>query len=184
MTIQKSKKNAASKPSETSIRVMVSLLDELMTLAGELVLSRNQLLQAINSGDIHKAEAVGQSIDLITSELQEAIMLTRMQPIGNAWAKLPRIIRDLALELDKKIDLVMKGQDTELDRQVLELIKDPLTHMVRNSGDHGIENPADRVAAGKPEAGKILLEAFHEGGHIIIKISGYFGLLQKRMGPV
>lgn len=98
-------------------------------------------------------------------------MKTRMQPIGNAWAKLPRIVRDLSLELDKKIDLQMIGAETELDRQVLELIKDPLTHMVRNSADHGIEMPAERVAAGKPETGVVTLNAYHEGGHIIIEIA-------------
>ena len=98
-------------------------------------------------------------------------MKTRMQPIGNAWAKLPRIIRDLSIELGKKIDLVMTGQDTELDRQVLDMIKDPLTHMVRNSGDHGIETPAERAKSGKPETGKIHLRAYHEGGHIIIEIA-------------
>ena len=98
-------------------------------------------------------------------------MKTRMQPIGNAWAKLPRIVRDLSLDLGKKIELVMNGADTELDRQVLELIKDPLTHMVRNSGDHGIEVSAIRAAAGKPETGHITLNAYHEGGHIIIQIS-------------
>jgi two-component system chemotaxis sensor kinase CheA len=102
--------------------------------------------------------------------LQEGVMKTRMQPIGNAWAKLPRLVRDLANELGKKIDLEMRGADTELDRQVLELIKDPLTHMVRNSGDHGLEGPADRRAAGKPETGRILLNAYHQGGHIIIEI--------------
>lgn len=98
-------------------------------------------------------------------------MKTRMQPIGNAWAKLPRIVRDLSVELDKKIDLQMIGAETELDRQVLELIRDPLTHMVRNSGDHGVEVPAERLAAGKPETGTISLNAFHEGGHIVIEIS-------------
>ncbi len=98
-------------------------------------------------------------------------MKTRMQPIGNAWAKLPRIIRDLSIELDKKIDLEMKGAETELDRQVLELIKDPLTHMVRNSADHGLETTAGRIEAGKPEVGKVVLKAYHEGGHIVISIS-------------
>ena len=97
-------------------------------------------------------------------------MKTRMQPIGNAWAKLPRIVRDLTVELDKKIELDMRGAETELDRQVLELIKDPLTHMVRNSADHGIETPAERMAVGKPEGGTIVLNAYHEGGHIIIEI--------------
>jgi two-component system chemotaxis sensor kinase CheA len=94
-----------------------------------------------------------------------------MQPIGNAWNKLPRLVRDLSREMDKKIELTMLGADTELDRQVLELIKDPLTHMVRNSGDHGLESPAERRSAGKPEAGHITLNAYHEGGHIIIEIS-------------
>ena len=98
-------------------------------------------------------------------------MKTRMQPIGNAWSKLPRIIRDLSVELGKKIDLQMIGAETELDRQVLELIKDPLTHMVRNSADHGVEMPADRIKAGKPETGRVTLHAYHEGGHIIIEIS-------------
>jgi two-component system chemotaxis sensor kinase CheA len=103
--------------------------------------------------------------------LQEGVMKTRMQPIGNAWNKLPRLVRDLAREMNKKIELVMLGADTELDRQVLELIKDPLTHMVRNSGDHGLESPAERRAVGKPETGRITLNAYHEGGHIIIEIA-------------
>ena len=98
-------------------------------------------------------------------------MKTRMQPIGNAWNKLPRLVRDLARDLGKPIDLVMRGADTELDRQVLELIKDPLTHMVRNFADHGLEPPAERRAAGKRETGRITLNAFHEGGHIIIEIA-------------
>src|ERR1035437_1291497 len=98
-------------------------------------------------------------------------MKTRMQPIGNAWNKLPRLVRDLAGDLGKKIQLTMLGADTELDRQVLELIKDPLTHMVRNSGDHGLESPAERRAAGKPETGRITLNAYHEGGHIVIEIA-------------
>ena len=112
-----------------------------------------------------------QRLSHITSDLQEGVMKTRMQPIGNAWNKLPRLVRDLSLELGKKIELAMLGADTELDRQVLELIKDPLTHMVRNSADHGLETPAARRAAGKPEAGRITLNAFHEGGHIIIEIA-------------
>ena len=112
-----------------------------------------------------------QRLSLVTTDLQEGVMKTRMQPIGNAWSKLPRIVRDLCLELGKKIDLQMVGADTELDRQVLELIKDPLTHMVRNSGDHGIEMPQQRAANGKLETGKIVLKAYHEGGHIIIEIS-------------
>ena len=112
-----------------------------------------------------------QRLTHITSELQDGVMRTRMQPIGNAWEKLPRIVRDLSVELGKKIELEMHGAETELDRQVLEMIKDPLTHMVRNSADHGIETPAERAAAGKPETGTIRLSAYHEGGHIIIRIA-------------
>jgi len=156
--------------SQQSIRVSVDLLEHLMTMVSELVLTRNQLLQIVR----HQAESefTGplQRLNHVVSELQEGVMKTRMQPIGNAWAKLPRIVRDLAQELDKKIDLVMTGSETELDRQVLELIKDPLTHMVRNSADHGIEAPADRAMLGKPETGSIHLAARHEGGHIIITI--------------
>ena len=98
-------------------------------------------------------------------------MKTRMQPIGTAWQKLPRIVRDLSAELGKDIEIEMHGADTDLDRQILERIKDPLTHMVRNSADHGIETPAERIAAGKPEKGTIRLSAYHEGGHIIIGVS-------------
>jgi two-component system chemotaxis sensor kinase CheA len=148
------------------------VLEDLMTLVSELVLTRNQLLQLARSQEENTGFAVPlQRLSHITSDLQEGVMKTRMQPIGNAWNKLPRLVRDLARETGKKIELNMLGAETELDRQVLELIKDPLTHMVRNSGDHGLESPADRRAAGKPETGRITLNAFHEGGHIIIEIS-------------
>ena len=154
-----------------SIRVNVDLLENLMTEISELVLTRNQLLQILRSHKDSEFTAPLQRLNHVVSELQEGVMKTRMQPIGNAWAKLPRIIRDLSLELDKKIELVMKGADTELDRQVLELIKDPLTHMVRNSADHGLETKEERAATGKPETGKVILNAYHEGGHIIIEIA-------------
>ncbi len=154
-----------------SLRVNVDVLENLMTMVSELVLTRNQLLQILRSQNESEFAAPLQRLNHVVSELQEGVMATRMQPIGNAWAKLPRIVRDLANELDKKIDLVMKGAETELDRQVLELIKDPLTHMVRNSADHGLEVPADRLKAGKPEIGTVNLNAFHEGGHIIIEIA-------------
>ncbi|KAA5606010.1 hybrid sensor histidine kinase/response regulator [Roseospira marina] len=154
-----------------SIRVNVELLEKLMTLVSELVLTRNQLLQMVRGSDDSEFAAPLQRLSHITSDLQEGVMKTRMQPIGNAWAKLPRIVRDLATEMGKKIDLQMYGADTELDRQVLELIKDPLTHMVRNSGDHGLEYPDERLGAGKAEVGIIKLNAYHEGGHIIIEIS-------------
>ncbi len=154
-----------------TIRVNVDLLENLMTMVSELVLTRNQLLQILRTQKESEFAAPLQRLNHVTSELQEGVMKTRMQPIGNAWAKLPRLVRDLAHELGRKIDLQMLGADTELDRQVLELIKDPLTHMVRNSADHGLESPSERLAAGKPETGRITLNAFHEGGHIIIEIS-------------
>ncbi len=154
-----------------SIRVSVEVLENLMTMVSELVLTRNQTLQILRAHKESDFATPLQRLNHVVSDLQEGVMKTRMQPIGNAWAKLPRIIRDLSHELDKKIDLVMKGAETELDRQVLELIKDPLTHMVRNSADHGLEIPSERIAAGKPETGQVILNAFHEGGHIIIQIS-------------
>jgi two-component system chemotaxis sensor kinase CheA len=156
---------------QQSIRVNVDLLENLMTMVSELVLTRNQVLQILRTQKDSAFAAPLQRLNHVTSELQEGVMKTRMQPIGNAWSKLPRLVRDLAHELGKRIDLVMLGAETELDRQVLEMIKDPLTHMVRNSADHGLEMPADRRKAGKPETGKITLNAYHEGGHIIIEIS-------------
>ncbi|MCB9982387.1 MAG: chemotaxis protein CheW [Rhodospirillales bacterium] len=161
----------AAAVSTQTLRVNVDVLENLMTMVSEMVLTRNQLIQILRQNSDSEFSAPLQRLNHVVSDLQEGVMKTRMQPIGNAWSKLPRIIRDLAIELNKKIELEMRGQDTELDRQVLELIKDPLTHMVRNSGDHGIEDPATRKAAGKPETGTILLHAFHEGGHIIIQIS-------------
>ncbi len=154
-----------------TIRVAVDVLEGLMTLVSELVLTRNQLLQLARNQENDAFTVPLQRLSHITSELQEGVMKTRMQPIGNAWNKLPRLVRDLCHDLGKKITLNMLGADTELDRQVLEQIKDPLTHMVRNSGDHGLETPAERRAAGKPEAGRITLNAFHEGGHILLEIS-------------
>ncbi|MBT7771472.1 MAG: response regulator, partial [Rhodospirillales bacterium] len=146
-------------------------LENLMTLVSEMVLTRNQLLQMVRGRDDSEFSAPLQRLSMITTELQEGVMKTRMQPIGNAWAKLPRIVRDLSVDSGKKIDLQMLGADTELDRQVLEMIKDPLTHMVRNSADHGLEEPEGRIAAGKSELGTITLNAYHEGGHIVISIS-------------
>ena len=154
-----------------TLRVGVDLLENLMTLVSELVLTRNQLLQMVRNGADSAFKAPLQRLSHITSELQEGVMKTRMQPIGNAWSKLPRLVRDLGVDLGKRIELKMIGADTELDRQVLELIKDPLTHMVRNSADHGLETIEARRAAGKPEHGTITLNAYHEGGHIIIEIS-------------
>jgi two-component system chemotaxis sensor kinase CheA len=154
-----------------SIRVNVDTLEHLMTMVSELVLTRNQLLEISRRNEDTEFKVPLQRLSNVTAELQEGVMKTRMQPIGNAWQKLPRIVRDLSGELGKQIELEMHGADTELDRQVLDLIKDPLTHMVRNSADHGLETPAERSAAGKPEIGTIRLSAYHEGGHIIICIS-------------
>jgi two-component system chemotaxis sensor kinase CheA len=162
---------ATPQKTDTSIRVTVSLLDQLMNLAGELVLSRNQLLQTITSGDVRNAEAVGQRIDLVTSELQEAIMLTRMQPIGNVFNKFPRVVRDLSKKLGKQIDLTIVGKDVELDKTIIESINDPLTHLVRNSVDHGIEPPEDRIKKGKDIRGLIVLKAYHAAGQVVIEIS-------------
>ncbi len=156
---------------DTSLRVHVSLLDSLMTLAGELVLSRNQLLQTIAGDDLRNAEVVGQRIDLITSELQEAIMRTRMQPIGNVFNKFPRVVRDLSKKLGKQIDLTIVGKDVELDKTIIEAINDPLTHLIRNSVDHGIELPHDRIKKGKAKRGIVTLKAFHEAGQVVIEIS-------------
>lgn len=153
-----------------SIRVNLEVLENLMQMVSELVLTRNQLMQIVRSKEDKELITPLQQLSHITSELQEGVMKTRMQPIGNGWSKFPRLIRDLSLDLGKKIELKMNGAETELDRQLLEVIKDPLTHMVRNSCDHGLETPAERRAAGKPETGTVTLSAFHEGGHIIIEI--------------
>ena len=142
-----------------------------MTMVSELVLTRNQLLEIVRRHEESEFKTPLQRLSNVTAELQEGVMKTRMQPIGNAWQKLPRIVRDLSNELGKQIELEMQGAETELDRQVLDLIKDPLTHMVRNSADHGLETPEQRRAAGKPEHGQIRLSAYHEGGHIIIQVA-------------
>ena len=154
-----------------SIRVTVDTLDHLMTTVSELVLTRNQLLEIVRRHEDSDFKVPLQRLSNVTAELQEGVMKTRMQPIGNAWQKLPRIVRDLSTELGKEIDLEMNGADTELDRQVLEMVKDPLTHLVRNCADHGIESAAERIAAGKPRKGTIRLTACHQGGHIIIEIA-------------
>ncbi|MEJ2041443.1 MAG: ATP-binding protein, partial [Desulfosarcinaceae bacterium] len=156
---------------ETSLRVHVSLLDQLMTLAGELVLSRNQLLQSMSSNDQRGSEIAGQRIDLITSELQEAIMLTRMQSIGNVFNKFPRVVRDLAGALGKQVELTLEGKEVELDKTIIEAIGDPLTHLVRNAVDHGIETPDDRAQQGKEPQGNIYLKAYHEAGQVNIEIT-------------
>jgi two-component system, chemotaxis family, sensor kinase CheA len=154
-----------------SVRVSVDTLEHLMTTVSELVLMRNQLLDIVRRTGESEFKSPLQRLSTVTAELQEGIMKARMQPIANAWQKLPRLVRELSLELDKKIELDMTGGETELDRQVLEMIKDPLTHMIRNSADHGLESPAERVKSGKPGTGRIRLSAFQQGGYIVIEVS-------------
>jgi len=156
---------------DTSIRVDVGLLDKLMNLVGELVLARNQILQFGAQRKDAAFLGTSQRLNLITTELQEGVMRTRMQPIASVWDKLPRVVRDLSLSCGKQVRLEVQGKETELDRTIIEAIKDPLTHVVRNSLDHGIETPEARVAAGKPATGTLHLRAFHEGGQVNIEIS-------------
>ncbi len=157
--------------SDSNIRVDVSLLDKLMNLVGELVLTRNQIVQFVTTQENATLTTSSQRLNLITTELQEGVMKTRMQPIENIWNKFPRLVRDLATSCGKKVTLEMEGKDTELDRTIIEAIKDPLTHLVRNAVDHGIETPNVRRQIGKPEAGRLFLSAFHEGGQVNIEIS-------------
>ncbi|MBK9979618.1 MAG: chemotaxis protein CheW [Gemmatimonadetes bacterium] len=156
---------------DSSLRVNVTLLDKLMNLVGELVLARNQLIQLSAADDDSVYAAPVQHLNRVTTDLQEAVMRTRMQAIGGAWSKLPRLVRDLAKASGKQLALEMHGAETELDRQILQAIQDPLTHMVRNSADHGVELPDVRRSAGKPEQGTIRLNAYHEGGHVILEIA-------------
>jgi two-component system chemotaxis sensor kinase CheA len=157
---------------DQSLRVDVRVLDRLMNLVGELVLTRNQILQNVGQASAGDGlAATSKRLDQITSELQEEVMKTRMQPIEAVWGKLPRVVRDLARQLGKEVRLDMEGKDTELDKSIIEAIKDPLTHMVRNSVDHGIEQPDRRTKAGKAAEGRILLRAYHEGGKVTIELS-------------
>jgi two-component system, chemotaxis family, sensor kinase CheA len=155
----------------STIRVDVGLLDRLMNLVGELVLTRNQILQFNARQEDQVFSATSQRLNLITSELQQGVIRARMQPIGTVWNRLPRVVRDLAAQCGKQIALEMEGADTELDKTILEAIKDPLTHIVRNCCDHGIERPEVRVAHGKALQGRLFLRAFHEGGHVHIEIT-------------
>jgi two-component system, chemotaxis family, sensor kinase CheA len=154
-----------------TLRVQVETLERLMTMVSELVLTRNQLLEIMRHTQDSEFKVPLQRLSNVTAELQEGVIKTRMQPIGNAWSKLPRIVRDLSKELNKEIEIEMRGADTELDRQILEVIRDPLTHIVRNSADHGLESTQERRAAGKPDQGTIRLSAYHESGQIVIQIA-------------
>ncbi|MGC2324331.1 MAG: chemotaxis protein CheA [Terriglobales bacterium] len=169
--LQEQGTQAASAAAGSTIRVDVNLLDKVMNLVGELVLARNQILQFTTTQQDAVFLSTAQRLNLITTELQEGVMKTRMQPIGNVWNKFPRIIRDLSVSCGKQVELEMEGTDTELDKTIIEAIKDPLTHIVRNSLDHGIETPAVRASRGKPPAGRLRLRAFHEGGQVNIEIS-------------
>lgn len=168
-TIEPSDFSAQS--AKPSLRVNVDLLDTLMNLAGELVLGRNQLLQGIGSSNMKATELSGQRIDMITSELQEAIMRTRMQPISNIFDKFTRIVRDLSKELDKKIQMDIEGKEVELDKTILEAISDPLIHLVRNCVEHGIETPGEREDSGKNITGHVRLKAFHDAGQVNILVT-------------
>ncbi len=155
----------------STIRVDVGLLDKVMNLVGELVLARNQVLQFTTITKDASFLRTAQRLNLITTELQEGVMKTRMQPIGNIWNKFPRVVRDLAVSCGKQVQIEMNGADTELDKTIIEAIKDPLTHIVRNTVDHGIELPEQRARAGKPVEGRLSLRAFHEGGQVNIEVS-------------
>jgi two-component system, chemotaxis family, sensor kinase CheA len=155
----------------STIRVPVDTLEHLMTMVSELVLTRNQLLEISRRDEGSAFKVPLQRLSHVTAELQESVMKTRMQPIGNAWAKLPRLVRDLCHDLSKDIELTMLGADTEIDRQLLELIKDPMLHMIRNAADHGIESTGDRIKAGKSPRGQIRVSAAQEGGYITLSIT-------------
>ncbi|GGS86808.1 hypothetical protein GCM10010156_51700 [Planobispora rosea] len=167
---EESGQNTKRSIADSSIRVDVDLLDTLMRLVGELVLTRNQIVRGVNDISDPVLARTTQRLNLITSELQESVMKTRMQPIDHIWSKLPRVVRDLSGSLGKQVALAMEGKETELDRSLLEAVKDPLTHLVRNAVDHGIETVEERVAKGKPGQGTLTLRAYHEGGHVIVEI--------------
>ena len=157
--------------SDSTLRVDVNLLDTLMRLVGELVLTRNQIVATAAARADTGMQRSSQRLNLLVSELQAGVMKTRMQPIDTVWNKLPRLVRDVSVACGREVRLVLEGRDTELDKTILEAIKDPLTHVVRNAIDHGIESPEVRVAAGKPAEGTLTMRAFHEGGQVNIEIS-------------
>jgi len=167
---QNEERDKAPVAADSNIRVSVGLLDKLMNLVGELVLTRNQILQYTTTQEDPSFAAASQRLSLVASELQEGVMQTRMQPIGSVWSKFPRVVRDLSHSMGKQIRIVMEGKETELDKTIIEAIKDPLTHLVRNSVDHGVEDPEERVARGKPAEGTLILRSYHEGGQVNIEI--------------
>ena len=156
---------------DTTVRVDTKILDDIMNLVGELVLVRNRLVNmASRRSDQEMSKAIS-NLDVVTGDLQNSVMKTRMQPVKKVFGRFPRVVRDLARKLGKKIELRMEGEDTELDKNLVDALADPMIHMVRNCCDHGIESPADRIKAGKPETGVVLLSAFQQGDHILLKIS-------------
>ncbi len=163
-------KSGAPKP-ETSVRVDTAKLDDIMNLVGELVLVRNRLSTLRNALEDERMNQAVSDLELVTSDLQSAVMKTRMQPIKKVFGRFPRLVRDLARNLHKEIELEMRGEDTDLDKNLVEALADPLIHLVRNSVDHGIEEPADREMVGKPRGGKLILAAEQEGDHILLTIS-------------
>lgn len=156
---------------DATLRVSVEVLETLMNLAGELVLSRNQLREALSTNDMRGVHAGSQRVSLVTSELQEAIMQTRMQPIGNVFNKFPRVVRDMSRAQGKEIQLIIEGKEVEMDKTLIEGLNDPLTHMIRNSCDHGIEMPEERIKKGKSPTGRVTLRAYHEAGQVIVEIT-------------
>ena len=159
---------SASGTADSTLRVDVELLNRMMNLVGELVLTRNQILQT-TSADPNFA-LLGRRLDMVTADLRESVMKARMQPVSHVFSRFPRLVRDLSLALDKRVRLEMEGQETELDKSLLEAIRDPLTHSVRNAIDHGIEAPEARIAQGKPAEGLVRLRAYHEGSHVIVEV--------------
>ncbi|RUO45033.1 chemotaxis protein CheA [Idiomarina aquatica] len=160
-------------PAETTVRVDTKRLDEIMNMVGELVLVRNRLLSLSNNDDNQNAQEMSKAIsnlDVVTGDLQGAVMKTRMQPIKKVFGRFPRVVRDLARSLKKEINLEMYGEETDLDKNLVEALADPLVHLVRNSVDHGIEMPDERVAKGKPRQGTVTLSASQEGDHIMLSI--------------
>lgn len=170
MPMEKTSQNEEVNVESSTIRVQIGLLDKLMNLIGEMVLTRNQVLQFAKNSEDNEFLGLTQRLDLVTTELQDNVMKTRMQPIGTVFSKFQRVVRDLSRDLGKNIELVIHGAETELDKSLIEAIKDPLTHIVRNSCDHGIETIAARKASGKSEQGTLNLNAYQEGGQIIIEI--------------
>jgi two-component system chemotaxis sensor kinase CheA len=153
---------------DSTLRVNIDLLNRMMNLVGELVLTRNQILQATSTDS--SFSLLGRRLDMVTADLRESVMKARMQPVSHVFSRFPRLVRDLTLQLGKRVRLELEGQETELDKSLLEAIRDPLTHAIRNSIDHGIEMPEARAAAGKPEEGVLRLRACHEGSHVIVEV--------------